>query len=139
LNRILATTVLVAIVTILSACSRDSSIREGELGVSVFHRLYNEGKYKQICQAAGADFRDAPTETRCIEYLSATAKAYGKYRTSKTIDSHISEQRDETLVVCVCDSMFATGQVAEVFAWRVDGGRLHLVRYISERGHFSVK
>jgi hypothetical protein len=103
--------------------------RAAEQGVAVFHRLYNEGKLKEIYDTSHSKMKAATPEKELIEFLDAVLRKLGKVTETKNAGFNVGTFNFVTTVVLTQNTTFEHGSGAEVFTFEMNGDNAVLVGY----------
>lgn len=101
----------------------------GERGVTEFHRLYNEGKFKEIFDGGHSALKTATPETKFLEFLEAVQRKLGKETQTANAGFNLNTFNLTTRVVLTQKTTFEQGNATEVFTFGMNGEKAVLVGY----------
>jgi hypothetical protein len=101
----------------------------GERGIAEFHKLYNEGKFKQIFDASGTAMKTATPEQKFLDFLGAVQRKLGKMTQTTNAGFSINTFNLTTRVVLTQTTKFEQGDATEVFTFEMNGDNAILVGY----------
>jgi len=121
---------LLAFVAATSGCTAMFKGKQaGEQGVAEFHKLYNDGKFKEIFDASHAALKTATPETKFLEFLSAVQRKLGKVTQTANAGFNVNTFNLTTRVVLNQNTTFEQGNATEVFTFEMNGEKAVLVGY----------
>lgn len=103
--------------------------KAAEQGVAAFHRLYNEGKLKEIYDTSHSKMKAATPEKDLIEFLDAVQRKLGKVTKTANAGFNVGTFNFVTTVVLTQNTTFERGSAAEVFTYEMNGDNAVLVGY----------
>ena len=103
--------------------------KAAEESVAVFHRLYNEGKLKEIFDSSHAKLKAATPEKDFLDFLGAVQRKLGKMTKTANAGFNVGTFNFTTTVVLTQNTTFEQGTAAEVFTFEMNGDQAVLVAY----------
>lgn len=103
--------------------------KAAEEGVAAFHRLYNEGKMKEIYNSSHSKLKAATPEKELIDFLEAVQRKLGKVTQTANAGFNIGTFNFTTTVVLTQNTTFERGSAAEVFTFEMNDDKAVLVAY----------
>lgn len=129
MNRI-SLPVVLALVLMVSGCpGMFKGKQASEKGVAEFHKLYNEGKFKEIFDASSADMKTATPEQKFLDFMGAIQRKLGKVTETTNAGFNINTFNLTTRIVLNQNTKFEQGDATEVFTFEMKGDNAVLVGY----------
>ena len=103
--------------------------KAAEQGVAAYHRLYNEGKLKEIYDTSHSKMKAATPEKDFMDFIDAVQRKLGKVTQTKNAGFNVGTFNFVTTVVLTQNTTFEHGSAAETFTFEMNGDNAVLVGY----------
>jgi len=100
-----------------------------EAAITEFHKLFNEGKYREIYAASNADMKAASTEDDFIKFTEAVHRKLGQHVNSTDAGWRVNTFNFKTTAVVTQNSEFEQGKGVETFTYLISGDSCTLKGY----------
>ena len=105
------------------------SKEQAEQAVTEFHRQLDDGRHREIYEAAGSELKQATTEGEFTRLLATVRERLGAIRSTSQQGWHVNAGTGGTLVTLTYETQFASAPGTEQFVYRIDGERALLIGY----------
>lgn len=113
----------------LTACSGGKDFAGAERSVSQFHGDLNAGRFGQIHDQAGKEWKNAATKSDAVKLFSAVRTKLGPFVSAIQESWRVNHGTGGTLVVVQYRSRFQKGEGTETFTFRSNRDGAQLVDY----------
>jgi hypothetical protein len=120
---------LVALAFALTGCSVSADTAAAEAGVPRFHQLLDAGKFVEIYEQSSEDLKKTATQQDFVALLEAVHRKLGNTKSSDKQGWNINYHTSGTFVTLTYKTVYAEGEAAEQFVFRMQGSVAALVGY----------
>jgi hypothetical protein len=120
---------IVAFALFLTACSGGEDLAVAERAVSQFHGDLNAGRFGQIHDQAGNEWKNATTKPDAVELFSAVRTKLGAFVSGTQEGWRVNHGTGGTSVVVQYRSRFRNGEGTETFTFRSNRDGAQLIGY----------
>jgi opacity protein-like surface antigen len=120
---------LIALAFALAGCSASADTAAAEAGVPRFHQLLDAGKFAEIYEQSSEDLKKTATQQDFVALLEAVHRKLGNTKSSDKQGWNINYHTSGTFVTLTYKTVYAEGEAAEQFVFRMQGKVAALVGY----------
>lgn len=124
----LALPILMATVQ-LSACSSSADIDAADHQVPAFHKLLDGGRFEDIYGGSSDELKAASTQADFVALLEAVHRKLGDTKSAERQSWNLNFHTSGTFVTLTYKTVYAEGDAAEQFVYRIKDGEALLVGY----------
>jgi hypothetical protein len=120
---------LITLASVLAGCSVSADTAAAEAGVPRFHELLDAGKFVEIYEQSSDDLKKVGTQQDFVALLEAVHRKLGNTRSSEKQGWNINYHTSGTFVTLTYKTVYAEGEAAEQFVFRMQGKLAALAGY----------
>lgn len=120
---------LITLAFVLAGCSVSADTAAAEAGVPTFHQLLDAGQFVEIYEQSSDDLKKSTTQQDFVALLEAVHRKLGNTKSSDKQGWNINYHTSGTFVTLTYKTVYAEGDAAEQFVFRMQGKAAMLVGY----------
>jgi hypothetical protein len=120
---------LFALAATLSACSGSADVASAKLAVTRFHQLLDSGRFTEIFEGSSDDLKKESTQADFVALLEAVHRKLGNTKSASDQTWNISYRTSGAFVTLTYSTVYAEGEAAEQFVYRIQDGSASLAGY----------
>jgi opacity protein-like surface antigen len=113
----------------LSACSSPADMAAAEQEVPKFHGDLDQGRFVEIYAGSADDLKKVTTQEDFVALLEAVHRKLGDTKSSSKQNWNVNFHTSGTFVTLTYKTVYAEGEAAEQFVYRIEGQSALLVGY----------
>ena len=121
--------IIAALCLCLVACSGGEDVAEAKRNIDSFHVQLNAGKFEDIHNQTGSEWKDATTRSDAIELFSAVRTKLGPFRSGKQTGWHVNYGTGGKTIIVQIESQYEKGTAVETFTFKDSGEKAQMVGY----------
>ena len=112
----------------LAACSGGEDVATAEKSIEIFHEQLNAGKFQEIHNQAGSEWKGAITGADAVKLFAAVRTKLGEFKSRKQSGWRVNYGQGKTIVVQY-ESQFERGTAVETFTLKRSGEEAQMIGY----------